>query len=305
MRNPGLTFLLIFIALQFYSCTKTEVENPDLTIIISGKINNYVDSLKPSMAINRVGLDQEKIFPTIDESGNFRFEFNAPVPLDAFFISDPFFIMVAKPGDSINLEINQGDTVIFSGDRSQENRFAYDLSDKWQEKRKEFGNLQEYISVMNQDQFIAKLDSIKSEIKRFTEGYIVKNNISDPYLSRWIRTYTMEYYYNNLSYYIFPNRDKDVDKIQSLLTKRLPLKTEDLYSAYNISSYVNYYNYAVIGREIMLKSDSINDTDSAHMHTVFAMENDTLMRQLLIAENLVGDLEKFRIEKYERFVDII
>jgi thiol-disulfide isomerase/thioredoxin len=299
-----LSLLILLVSVfVFSSCSKDMEKNNAETIILAGKIQNYTDSLKPYISINRLGFRQERVNPKIDAEGNFRFEFESMIPLDAWFVSDPFFLLVAKPGDSLYLNIMPKDTVIFSGDREVENSFVFDFLNKWLTQRDGFGDVYGSMSSLDQDGFIAKMDSINRTIKSFVEDYLKENKIDDPYLSSWISIYAASYYYDFLNYYVAQSRSKEVNKIQKILMSRLPLEARDLNNANNISSFINFFNVSIIIRG--LQDDGIELTGSAIIQRIVEFDTDPLARQLMLTENIGQSLTKLDVEKYESNVGII
>lgn len=302
--NQYISLLVLLVsAFTFSSCNDEIQLSNDKKIIIAGKIQDYTDSIKPYISINRLAFDQERLDPEIDTEGNFRFEFESLIPTDVWFVSDPYFIMVAKPGDSIYLNIIPTDTVIFSGDRKVENTTVVDFLGKWLTKREDFGDVYGSIRIMDQDHFIAKMDSIHLSIKAFVDFYLISEKIEDPYLKSWISTFATSYYYDYLNYYVAWSRDKEVSKIQKILLSRLPLKPIELNNVHNISSFINFLNVSIIVRGLL--DDSIELTDANIIQRVLEFDKDPLVRQLILSENIHGSLTELSVEKYEQYLDII
>ncbi len=299
MKTINSIILVSLAFVIFVSCNQQPDEGQRTTIIISGKLDNYTDSLKPYLAVNRIAAGQETLYPQIDNEGNFRVEFAATIPLDAWFVSDPYFIMVAKPGDSIYLKITPRDTVVFSGDRSIENAIVYNFFKRWMKQRDTYSETIKEAQTLKPEGFIQVMDSIKNESNRFTEAFLKEENVTDQYLYSWISTFAESDYYRELLFYAFRNRNEEMSTIKERVVSRMPLPREALFNAHNISSFTNYYNIMVIGNELIRKTGSF--TDSARMNYILGLNKYPLMQQLLITENLLVKLEKLDTTLYEEY----
>ncbi len=297
-------FYCIFSAGIFFSCEEiTRDDESSSRIIIEGQIDNFMDTMSiPKLTINRLGQSSLFVTGVIDEGGNFRFEFDAVLPIDGIMKGDETFNLIADPGDSLYVKITPGDTVVFSGDRDLDNQVLYVVLDKWEKIEAGYDVL--WINMRSQDQasFLQSLDTIDRAMQSSIVDVIDAFDIKDERLINALRSRSRYNYYSFLSYYIYRNATKPLDKIRKVVSDRLPLTSLDLTVPRDVNRFAQYYGDTHLRRDSsLIDTGSSNFSDTVFIEGLLAYHRDPILRDLVLVQMMEYKLDQMDTSMYALF----
>ena len=327
----------IFFIVLFISCNTNNAEiKSSSRIIITGKILNYSPGVNGfTIFVNRLGIGQLDTQAEIDSLGYFRSTFKSEIPTDIWISYKTNFLVLAHPGDSINLEFDGSvttrpellKTIKFSGDRSKSNIDAsifqkMYFSDKlYTDKESKTKAMKEYDS----QEYLAYLDTLQLKSNLLFDAFL-SNTSPNQETKIWAKTYIEQDYYDALSSY--PEQHQALNNLSNSkwsvpisykdnFLKRLPIQQNQLISSYALSSFINQFRYDYLNPKII--DDSIVNRftnekgslaiprktfDSLRVYGTIEHSPDTLMRQMVLAEILHEDFQSLEVGMYEKFNSI-
>lgn len=281
MKN--LIYLLVILLLA--SCSKNH-EIPK-QVIIAGKIFNFDPENKNlKLSVNRLGFGQQQIHTDIDSLGNFSASFESYIPTDIWVIYKTNFLVLAHPGDSINVKFDGNSnrrpellkSIKFGGDAVKANQdaakfqqlyFSNPLHHDWDAKDKA-------VKDYDLDQFGLYLDTLQQRIRDIHNTFVEEVSPNEE-VKIWAKTYIEQNYYDALAFY--PRRHKRANKLTSKewivptsyyndLKKRLPITESMLVSGSALSSFINRYHYDYVSINLRAEEDKQkNKTDKGYTVT--------------------------------------
>ncbi len=331
---PSFLFLLFIV-----SCT---TDSNDFSIpkkvVITGNIKN-IDSnkLDVKLSVNRIGRKQTAISTQADSLGNFHVSFETYTPTDVWILYKTNFLTLVKPGDSIHVQFDGKpntrpkilETIKFSGDGTNTNQdaakfqlmyFSDPLYYDWDSKINSKKNY-------DVDQYLAYADTLQLRISNLYNSFVNEVNPNKT-VKIWARTFIEQDYYeaiawyptdymraNNLSIGEWSAPDDFFDR----LLLRLPIEKTMLISGYALSGFVNRFHYNYARKKIWQEEENkqyvvleghgyggpTHIIDSISIHGIIKYTPDPLLRQMVLTEYFQQNLEKFDVEKFERFKNII
>lgn len=327
MENLLFLFVAIFILSSCKDEKREDLYAESKRIVISGQILHANDSMRRiEFSINRHGSGQEEVAAALDSAGNFHTYFDSYVPVDLFLIYQTNFLVIAYPGDSLNIvfEGNTDDrsallsTLSISGDRTELNSeiavfqkmyFGGNLFNIWDER----------------DRAVEKLEPI--QYKQYAESlyaegmkiYYAFDSIHHPghEAKGWAKAQITEMYLGDVTFY--PQAHARANKLN--YDWKLPddyyeyFKTKDfsfdstLSASDAINGYSNkYLSYIwTISREQFQKypEDERKKTlflyDSLVFANIVRSTNNNLLKQVAITEMMSEYLEGSMLDQFERF----
>lgn len=311
-------FILVLI---FISCSSTNLEPTTKRVIVAGKVINP-DPLvnKINLSINRIGIGNEQISPTLDEKGNFKIIFESYTPLDAWLRYKTSFLIVTHPGDSIYLEFDGSEkereivleTLTFSGDASQINTKAATFQKMLTQNRsiEYFKKNEKAIKIYSGIDYKNYRDSVKNVENNLLKGFILKYN-PDNELLNWARIYLDVEYYKDLVSYPQIHRITNNLNYQDIhipisyydcLKNHFKINDSILISSYALSSFVNMYPVYL---QEKIKHENIQlfnspgyfkehpeAMDSLRFYSTIKYIEDSLLKQMVLTEILYQSLEQ-------------
>jgi thiol-disulfide isomerase/thioredoxin len=326
MKSIFYLFLFLFIA----SCSSPEKELSAKRIIIAGKVLNPDPmNYKIDFSVNRIGLGQERISPTLDEDGRFKVIFESYVPLDVWLLYKMNFLILTHPGDSTYLEFDGSkderteilNTVKYSGDASRINteaavfQYMYFSSGIYSDFEKRRKAIESYNEV-NYKRF---RDSLRIGEQNLFKKFISECNPVNE-TKCWAKTYLdVEYYRDLVSYPEFhrmANNLKRQDWVipityYDFLKDHFLINDSILISSYALSGFVNFYPVYIIERirdknnKLFTSTDYFKkhpaEMDSLRFFGTVNLINDPLLRQMVLTEMLCQGLEQSNTRMFKKY----
>ncbi|WP_423127512.1 TlpA family protein disulfide reductase [Gaoshiqia sp. Z1-71] len=331
-----LVILLAFALL--ISCAK-ETSNDFSTpkkVIIAGKVENIdPNNLEVKFYVNRLGLNQSAIFTKADSSGNFQTSFETYTPTDVWVQYKTNILVLVRPGDSIHVEFDGQpnrrpqilETIKFSGDGIKANQdaakfqlmyFSNPLYYDWDAK----GYAKKTYDV---DQYLLYLDTLQQRIDELYSRFLAET-APDHNVKIWAKTYIEQDYYDAISWYPLEHlRSNNLRSgewevpetfFDALLT-RLPIEKNMLVSGYALSNFINRFHYNYSRSRIWEEEQNkqyktpegyiVGPTeimDSLTVYGIIKYTPDSLLRQMVLTEFFVQNLDNSGIRLYEKYKNI-
>lgn len=322
MKN--LCVFVLFIAL-LSSCQKETAEEKYSTqrkIVLTGRIINASDSVRRiSFSINRIGFGQERVEAEIDSAGNFKTYFTTFIPVDLWVIYETNFLLVASPGDSINMEFDGSkvnreeliETLTLSGDSKtindeilsfQREYFGSSLYGNWEAEDKALEN-----ALKDNDPIAFKLYAVSlyTEGKKLADTFVIKNRIGAQ-AKHWISAFLTEKYFNDLATY---PRQKDVPESYYTYFKESNFLPDSvLFAGDAISGYSNKYLVYMwrltskqLERDFTMEQYKANPYlyDSLVLNNLIKTTSPGLLRDVCITETIYSNLERSNLAAFDHF----
>ncbi|SKB70558.1 Thiol-disulfide isomerase or thioredoxin [Salegentibacter holothuriorum] len=332
--------LILLVLLISISCKKEKSKNTysydnPKTVTLTGKISNF-DPADPNItfAVNRVGVKRIALDSKIDSTGHFSTSFKSYTPTDVWVNPGMNFLVLTHPGDSIHMSFDaktpervpilksiqfSGDAVATNQDAAhfQEMYFSNEIYTDWDAKKnskKEYGvdDYQKYLDTLQQKS--------TDLLRRFAEKYSPNEETL-----LWAKTYIEQDYYNALYFYPQAHRVSnnlpitwDVpETYYDSLKKRLPITKPMLLSGYALMNFVNRYHYGYASTKTWNEKSNekyrtkfgmaggAKELDSVKIYGIIKHTQDSLLRQLVLAEVFRQEFEEAEIGLYERYRDLV
>lgn len=327
-----LVFLLVLFSL--YGCNNNEVQ-PEISneIIISGRVVDF-DPNNPNLKIiiNRLGFRRYEIPTGLDSLGYFKASFESKIPIDIWVQYNTNFLVLTHPGDSIFVQFDGKtnkrpdllETIEFSGSASKTNEDAA-LFQKMYYSNELYTNREEQAkAVKNYEpkQYLAYLDTLKQKSRVLYDTFASDTSISNE-TRMWAKTFGEDNYYHSLAYYPMNHRKANglndsewqvPDDYKNSFLQRLPLNKEMFISAHALSSFVNKFHYLYLYPKILSEETThlfkTKDgesgltkeiTDSLMISGILEYSKDTLLRQMVLTEQLYQSLDQSEVSVYEKY----
>lgn len=323
----------IAIIVLFVSCNMDKIEfEQSNEIVIAGRILDFDTNNSGFMiAVNRLGLDQLEVPTLVDSLGYFITTFESEIPTDVWIAYNTNFLVLTHPGDSINVEFDGKamtrpellKTVKFGGDATKTNSDAavfqqmYFSNDLYTDREAQTQAIKIYDTL----EYSAYLDTLQQKRNDLFEAFL--SNVSPTNETKiWAQTYLDEDYYGALANYLRQYQPSNglseaESSVQSdyrdAFLKRLPLTEKQFISSYAISSFINkfhfYYLYPkILNDETREKyknkqgrfSIQKETMDSLFVHGTIEHTQDTLLRQMVLAELIQDSFRQSEISIYEK-----
>jgi thiol-disulfide isomerase/thioredoxin len=322
--------LLLTSFLSFSSCSnQNKVENFNVSIrtVVTGKVINPISG-EPTigLAINRIGFGQEEIEVQLDSTGNFKMEFATYVPVDAWISYHTNFLVVLKPGDSLNVEFDASqpdrpevlETIKFGGKAAETNRLiAIYQKQYFASSLYLFPNSKLGIATRNYEPGIFRefADSVRQEQTKFLNDFIKQYN-PDEFVRSWATYNLYENYYDILTFYPNDHRKANLlkqnewsvpvsyyDYFNEPLSIEKGLQSGDAISGY-LNRYLSYM-WRLTRDELKFKDKSLIGAnvafDSIALNKVLANTPQGLLRESMITYMFNHFIEDSEIELFENY----
>lgn len=193
MKNRICTIFLLLLILPVYSQEKN--------IILTGKVTTP-QNRTIRLSIKEMFMQGAEGTRTIDNNGEFRFDYNQKYPHDNDLeYNDKMYRFIAAPNDSIHVEFNNG-KIIFSGSNARLNNELQDL--KIREVFFMISNAQKTLSPTD---YKKRVREIHLETDSLLQNYYATHNSSIE-LRQWANTYYRYKMYDDLMRYTMFNEGK-------------------------------------------------------------------------------------------------
>lgn len=335
MKNIILLLLLVSI-----SCKKREISNSKVfdapkTVTLTGNVSNFnPENPNISFAVNRVGVDRLSLNSKIDSTGFFSVSFESYTPTDVWVNVGTNFLVLTHPGDSIHMSFDAKiaqrvpilKSIQFSGDAVKTNQdaahfqemyFSNEIYTDWDAKKKA---TKEY----GVDDYLQYLDTLQQKNTDLVNNFIQTYSPNEETLL-WAKTYIEQDYYNALAFYPAEHRELnnlpfswDVpENYYNSLNKRLPITKPMLISGYALVNYVNRYSYRYVRNKTRNEKSNekyrtefglagpLKELDSISIYGIIKYTQDSLLRQLVLAELFQQRFDKVEIDLYEDYRDLV
>lgn len=279
---------IVLTALTLVFCLscqqKTELQSK---ITISGQINQYADSMQPYLALNHPFKGQQVVNLHFDEDGRFSTTLSSELPINVYFVFEPFASMYVQPGDSLFLEIVPNDTVLFSGQNAvlqqQIARFHREL----RHATAQWANPYEQMYVLPADSFVSLLNTRKIGSEAFLEAFM-KNGNHDPLMEEYGSATIRDTYINHLAFFPLAQPQADAGPIQEALSANLAIVESDLNFPGLIRSILDAYMIN------FLRMDDTGDLlpPDEILNKLLSKDSLSLLDQLSVAKWLADDLQR-------------
>jgi thiol-disulfide isomerase/thioredoxin len=305
-------------------------------VTITGTIRNF-DSVKDEiqLGVNRIGFSSEVHNSKLDSLGNFSVVFESYVPTDVWVTYKMNFLVLTRPGDSINVIFDGSSTsradilktIKYSGDAEKMNQDAA-IFQKMYYSDSNNNSFNESLQAKKNLDYKAYMEHI--EAKKQKNNSLFTNFISeespDEDTRIWAQTFIEQDYYEALAMYPFEHRM--LNQLQpnewtvplsyfESLKNRFPINKDMLISGYALSGFVNKYNAYLSellsnNKEIeKYKSDNgrINAPtaiiDSIIVQNILNYTPDSLVKQMVLTEFFVQSIEANNVAFFENSSPVI
>jgi thiol-disulfide isomerase/thioredoxin len=327
--NLTRAILLLPALLIFTSCiSKIDIKPVKTTsepVYLTGKVLNHKKD-KNALTIYYEDIasgDQYNYVTLIDSSGNFRIKFNQYYPQDVLIrYGDEAFPIIVHPKDSINIVFDAdkmsdkeelAKTILFSGSSADENSklvafysivikmcIPWDLYSRYEKEK-------------NPDEIASILDSLKTAKNKVVNEFIQQGLSKE--LEEWIRNevdfdfnYWLARYpddhakFNNLDEHtVVPTSFYDFMNIKFSPEYLTNSKSVDFIGLYRLERVTSL----MIDDGKLHKSNEMwiykGDVNKAEISSILKSTNDTLLREILIAQHLYHVLERGEIKYFEKY----
>ena len=300
------------------SCIQKNGFNEKKQVVITGKIHQYNgENAKLYFIYSQPGGKDSRELINIDNAGNFKYEIEGYVPLDAMLLEQTTFAninFIYHPGDSVHIEFETKDkqlplleTVKFSGYRAKTNNQLINFQILREENNLGYGAINPKEAYKkNVTDFVLEMNSVKEKqlniYKKFIEEYSPTKEVKN-----WAALFALEAYYYYLDDYSFGK--SDLPRSYFDYNKQiLPLTIDKLVSWRVLTSRINSYWRNITKPAIVqqfsdkmeeIKNGSIN-TDSLIINFINTESPDKLLAELLSAHYYTGQFEANIIEGYQK-----
>lgn len=319
---------LITSIITILSCTNIKKDDSydEKDIIISGKVkNSNPNNRKVRIIINRLGLESNRCYSELDDSGFYKIKFKSYIPGDVrITYENANFLVLTHPSDSIHVEfdnkeeINPLNGISFTGDAFKSNMEVIKFQKSLKQNEPDYNKIQNATKSLNYEEFKIYMDSINKRSLKVYEDFI-KNENPCAEVKTWGFIYSQEQYYYFLGMY--PRDHAEMNKLDNLSVPTsyydfqlglLPIKKKYCISTYQLSMYVNQFLFGYIKNKILeenreqirLNPESIN-SDSLYVDGIIKHISDPLLRQLVLTERIRQNLDKKNLSIFEKYQDII
>jgi len=328
------TIISLVLFLIIASCSSNDKELIPTRVIIAGKVVNPDPmNYKIDFSINRIGLGQERISPTLDENGGFKIIFESYVPLDVWLLYKMNFLILTHPGDSIYLEFDGSKeertdilkTVKYNGDAAKLNteatafQYMYFSSNLYSD----FDRKRIAVESYNEVKYKQFKDSIRIEEQNLLKKFISDFNPLNE-TKNWVKTYLdVEYYRDLVSYPDFHRMANNLKRqdwtvpitYYDFLVNHFPFNDSILICSYALYSFTNFYPAYLMERirdenkQLFTSSDYFKNhptvMDSLRFFGAINYTNDPLLRQMVLTEILCQNLDQSNTRMFKKYEQAI
>lgn len=200
MKKRICTILLLLLILPVYSQEKN--------VILTGKVFSP-QSRTIRLSVKEMFMQGAEGTRTIDNNGEFRFEYNQKYPHDNdLAYNDKMYRFIAAPNDSIHVEFNEG-KIIFSGSNARLNNELQDLRIRGDYDL--FFMVSKAQKTLSPTDYKKRIREIHLETDSLLQNYYTTHN-SSLELRQWANTYYKYRMYDDLMRYTMFNKGKTLPK---------------------------------------------------------------------------------------------
>ena len=310
--------LILFLFSIIISCVQKNEFNEKKQVVITGKILQYNgENAKLYFIYSQPGGKDSRELIDIDNAGNFKYEIEGFVPLDAMLFDQTTFAninFIYHPGDSIHVEFEAKDkqlpllkTVQFSGNGAETNNQLINFQILREENNLGYSAINPNEAYKkNVTDFVLEMNSVKEKQLKFYRKFIEEHSPAQE-VKNWTALFALETYYYYLDDYSLEK--SDLPRSYFDFNKQiLPLTIGKLVSWRVLTSIINSYWRNITKPAIMqhfsdkmegIKNGSIN-TDSLIINFINTESPDKLLSELLLAHYYTEQLGANIIEGYQK-----
>lgn len=322
--------LLISLNYQGHSATKKE-------IVISGKVIDFQQNKREiEIFANRIGFKSLNLTTELDSLGNFYAIFESSIPTDIGIRYKEYFLVLANPGDSINIELNGSINQTFEffnnikiiGDNATTNQNVVEFQKRYFSSKEynDWNTKQKAVKELDSIQYLNYLNLVQQKRNDLYNDY-AESTLPDQVAANWSKYFLEQEYYNDLFSYPFfhakyNGQPTDSYKVPigyfDTITNSPPITDSTFICAYSLNSFINNYSFYITekcwaekenqkykerGRRV---SAPVDIMDSIEVYRIIKYTPDTLLRQILLTNKFSDDFRDYsEIECFEKYQNIV
>jgi len=312
-----LNILLLLTSIFWYSCN-TPIENKLLKpVTITGKVLDYVpNKTEGEITFPKLCGENKRETITFDSCGNFTCSSINNIPSDIrISINKAYFIILAHPGDSIQIELvsNAPDfwkTISINGQRATENRQIIKFQKQFRSNSIKSEELAEARDTKNEEDFVSFMDSLRSKSMQKCEQFIQENN-SNLEVENWIKWHVNPMYYSNMYWYpIYRNELELKGSFYQFQEKLLPIKRDMLTATKSLNLFIAQYYFGSIKPIIDEENNELFNQskvtelkkDSVTIEEIINHSKGEFTKELVLSYWLSSKISTGNLKPYEYFI---
>ena len=275
--------------------------------VITGRILNFnPEKRQVRIIVNKLGLESERYYTKLTDSGLFKIKLKKQIHGDAWFnYNNVNFLFLVNPNNDVHIEMDNQNkaktikSVKFGGNNAISNmkvlkfqimtNFNLITNDEKIVKAKKHLNPLDFTKFM---------DSInKQQLSLYND--FLKNEKPNKEVENWAFVYAQEPY--NYCMYWYPEEHSNLNNLSEwrvpisfydYQAKNLPLKKEQLISTYQIGMFTNQFLFGYINehiyednKEVIKNNPESIDENSLWVKGILKYTKDPLLKQLLLLES--------------------
>ena len=311
--------ILTFIVLSI-SCTKNSSSSEKQEVVITGKIHQYNGKdTRLYFWYSQPGVKDSKELLNIDAEGNFEYQIEGYIPLDAMLFEGNTFAninFIYHPGDSIHIEFEAKDkelallkTVKFSGDRDKTNNQIINFQTLRKKNKLGYEAINQGESnKKSTTDFILEMNLVKEKQLKMYKAFVDEYSPTDE-AKIWAKLFALETYYYYLDRY-GEGKENLPENYYDYTKEILPITNDKFICWKVLESRIMAYTQANIFTAFSKQypnidlmnsfTDKTSKSDSLFLNLAKDYSSDDMLNQLVISELYKSLLLMNSLDSYNR-----